>query len=101
MVQDLLDKVIIAGLSGLAVGLAPWLYTLRKENQGVKNDELDNVQKAVEIWRNLSQELEEKVRMLQEKIENIEASFKKKCESCKYRKIYEDELCRSRPDKRA
>lgn len=90
MIEELLDKVIIAGLSGLAVGLAPWLYSLRKNRQEVKNAELDNVQKAVEIWRNLSQQLEEKVRILQEKIEKIEISFQEQCENCKYRKFYED-----------
>lgn len=91
MIEDLLDKVVIAGLSGLAVGLAPWIYSLRKERQEIKNSELDNVQKAVEIWRNLSQQLEEKVKLLQEKIERIEISFQEKCENCKYRKYYEDE----------
>ena len=90
MIQDLLDKVIIAGLSGLAVGLAPWIYSLRKERQEIKNTELDNVQKAVEIWRELSQQLEEKVRLLQKKIEEIEVAFEEKCENCKYRKYYED-----------
>lgn len=89
MIEDLLNKVVIAALSGLAVGVAPYIYSLRKEKLAIRTSELDNVQKAVEIWRNLSQELEDKVVKLQEKIEGVEADFKKKCANCKYRKYYE------------
>lgn len=90
IMQDLWNEVVVAALSGLAVGLAPYLYSLRKERQLIRTDELDNVQKAVGIWRNLSQELEEKVKKLQERIEEIEATFKEKCDNCKYRKYYEN-----------
>lgn len=90
MIQEILDKVVIAALSGIAVGLAPWLYSLKKEKQVTKACELDNVQKAVEIWRNLSQELEEKVKVLEGKIQCIEESFRRKCETCKYRNDYEN-----------
>ena len=101
MIKEVVDQVIIAGLSGLAVGLAPWLYSLARTKQENKSSELDNVQKAVEIWRNLSQELEEKVKLLEEKIRKIEDSFWEKCETCKYRKFYENERDRTKSDKKA
>lgn len=90
IMQDLWNEVVIAALSGLALGLAPYLYSLRKERQLIRTNELDNVQKAVGIWRNLSQELEDKVKELQERIEEIEATFREKCDNCKYRKFYEN-----------
>ena len=76
---------------------AVYLFTRRKYRSEVKFSELDNVDKAISIWRNLAQELKEEqkemekqIDMLRERIKEVEEGFIKKCESCKHRKFYNE-----------
>ncbi len=62
----------------------------RKNRADAQGSELDNVDKAVSIWRNLAQDLEKKIEELEGKIKALEDFQVKKCEGCKYRKSYHE-----------
>lgn len=60
----------------------------RKNKAEAQSSELDNVKKAIEIWRELAQNLEKEIEELRAKIEMIEEGFTRKCEKCRYKKVY-------------
>ena len=69
-----------ASLSALGTGLAGWLFGRKKQNAEVKTSELDNVEKAVAIWRGIASDLEGKFTAMQHQFQelqkaNIELQF--------------------------
>ena len=60
----------------------------RKNRADAQKTELECVEKAVTIWRNLATDLEKKIEELEEKVKALEEAQVKKCEACKYRKAY-------------
>jgi DNA-directed RNA polymerase subunit M/transcription elongation factor TFIIS len=79
---------IISILPSLVSSLSVYFIMKRKRKADAQGTELDNVEKAVSIWRELSQGLEEKLKDLQEQMDTLRVEQKKKCEECKYRKHY-------------
>lgn len=68
--------------SGSLTGVFTWFFT-RKTTQkteriAAKSSELDNVEKAVEIWRNLAENLEKRVADLQEEIHALRMELAQK-----------------------
>ncbi len=45
-------------LTPIVTALAAWFFARRKNNAEAKTSELDNVEKAIKIWRTLSQDME-------------------------------------------
>ena len=45
-------------LTPIVTALAAWFFARRKNNADAKTSELDNVEKAIKIWRTLSQDME-------------------------------------------
>jgi DNA-directed RNA polymerase subunit M/transcription elongation factor TFIIS len=67
----------------------------QKEQAQAIGSELDNVEKAVTIWRQLSEEqtsrvtlMELEITELKNTVRNIEEMYRKKCDGCKYKKFY-------------
>ena len=95
-----MSDIIVAAIGFLATfitGGGVFFLTRRKYRTELKNTELDNVDKAISIWRSLAQglneeqkEMEKQINMLREEIKRIEKGFQKKCEECKFRKFYND-----------
>ena len=63
-----MDPIIITGIVGAATGAITWLFTRKKQNAETKvteatahTTELDAIDKAVGIWRNLAQDLKKEV----------------------------------------
>lgn len=93
-------EIIAAVISGgVLTKTIDYLFNLKKNKAGTRKEEaqaesleLDNVDKAVKIWRQLSEEQTKKVEQLQKKVDEMEACinnledyYKKKCDTCPYK----------------
>lgn len=74
-----------------------WLISRRKGKEEVKTIELQNAERVINMWRGLYEELHKKVQGLEKEIQelreelaSIEKTNQKKCDSCKYKKAYEN-----------
>ena len=60
-------------LSALAASVGTYLTTRKKENVDIQGGELSNTQEAVKIWRELAQDMSDKVKELSDKIDILTA----------------------------
>ena len=60
-------------LSALVASLGTYLTTRKKENVDIQGGELSNTQEAIKIWREMAQEMSDKVKELSDKIDNLTA----------------------------
>jgi cell division protein FtsB len=88
---------LIIALIGLLTTVGAWLVSGRKNKAETLAVELQNVQQVVKLWKDLTDELTRKVTALEKEIvklrkelEDIERANQKKCETCKYKKAYEN-----------
>lgn len=89
--------ILTSILSSVISGSIVFIWTRRKYKAETRSAELDNIQKAVSIWRNLAKDLEEELKSLKkefselkDQMTSLQENFIKKCEQCKYRKYYQD-----------
>lgn len=54
----LVDILVASGFSGVVMTIVTWIISRRKNKADATASELDNVEKAIKIWRELSDELE-------------------------------------------
>lgn len=73
-----MDSIIITGIVGAVTGTITWLFTRRKQDAETKiteatahTTELDAIDKAVGIWRNLAQDLKKEVDELRNLISEL------------------------------
>lgn len=88
---------IIIALIGLSTTVGAWLVSGRRNRAEALALELQNVQRVVKLWRDLTDELTRKVLALEgeivklrKELEDIERANQKKCDTCKYKKAYEN-----------
>jgi len=94
-----LITIIIAIVgSGTFGSLLTLFLTKKKRKAETLGIELDNANKVIKIWRELSEEqaakidhLEEKVSELITDIEAIKRLYEAQCNNCTYRKAYEEQ----------
>jgi peptidoglycan hydrolase CwlO-like protein len=60
-------------LTALVASLATYFSTRKKENVDIQGGELSNTQEAVKIWRELAQDMSDKVKELSDKIDILTA----------------------------
>lgn len=60
-------------LTALAASLATYFSTRKKENVDIQGGELSNTNEAIKIWRELAQDMTDKVKELSEKIDILTA----------------------------
>jgi peptidoglycan hydrolase CwlO-like protein len=60
-------------LTALVASLATYFSTRKKENVDIQGGELSNTQEAIKIWREMAQEMSDKVKELSDKIDNLTA----------------------------
>ena len=60
-------------LTALAASVGTYLTTRKKENVDIQGGELSNTQEAVKIWRELAQDMSDKVKELSDKIDILTA----------------------------
>ena len=60
-------------LTALIASIATYFSTRKKENVDIQGVELSNTQEAVKIWRELAQDMSDKVKELSDKIDILTA----------------------------
>ena len=60
-------------LTALIASIATYFSTRKKENVDIQGGELSNTQEAVKIWRELAQDMSDKVKELSDKIDILTA----------------------------
>jgi peptidoglycan hydrolase CwlO-like protein len=60
-------------LTALVASIATYFSTRKKENVDIQGGELSNTQEAVKIWRELAQDMSDKVKELSDKIDILTA----------------------------
>jgi chromosome segregation ATPase len=71
-----MTEVIITALLSSVTGLTGWIFGRRKNIAQVRTIELDNIEKAVEIWRNLAESYALKLTVIQAEIDKVSAENK-------------------------
>lgn len=59
--------------AALSASLITYFSTRRKENIDIQGGELSNTEAAIKIWREMAQEMSDKVKELSDKIDNLTA----------------------------
>jgi peptidoglycan hydrolase CwlO-like protein len=60
-------------LTATIASLATYFSTRKKENVDIQGGELSNTQEAIKIWREMAQEMSDKVKELSDKIDHLTA----------------------------
>jgi chromosome segregation ATPase len=66
---DWITNVLTASIASLAT----YFSTRKKENVDIQGGELSNTQEAIKIWREMAQEMSDKVKELSDKIDILTA----------------------------
>jgi hypothetical protein len=94
-----MSTTIIIALFSLFTALGSsfitFLFTKKKNKAETLSVELDNARKVIEIWRELSEEQSERIKVLEIRIddlqndmETIKSAHEEQCNSCNYKKFY-------------
>jgi predicted RNase H-like nuclease (RuvC/YqgF family) len=65
------DEVILPSITGAIGAFVSWLVGRKKENVEVQGSEITNTQEAIKIWREMAQEMSDKVKELGEKVDAL------------------------------
>lgn len=68
-----LEDILGQSVTGAIAALIGWLVGRRKEQADITTTELDQTTKAIEIWRQMAQEMSDKVKELSDKIDILTA----------------------------
>jgi len=69
--NDTIGTIIIALFSSIATGLGSWIFARKKNAAEAKSVELENVSKAVEIWREAAENLNAQLKIYTEQYEKM------------------------------
>lgn len=69
--NDTLRTIIIALFTSIASGLGGWIFARKKNAAEAKSVELENVSKAVEIWREAAENLNAQLKLYTEQFEKM------------------------------
>jgi len=92
--------IVLAIISSGALGsIATILFARRKTKAETSSIEIDNAQKVINIWKDLSEELNQQVKTLEVKVDDMqndikvmEQKYKEQCDNCEYKKAYYKDL---------
>ena len=65
------DDIIIPSLTGAIGAFVSWLVGRKKENVEVQGSEITNTQEAIKIWRELAEDMSNKVKELSDKVDQL------------------------------
>lgn len=65
------DDIILPSITGAIGAFVSWLVGRKKENVEVQGSEITNTQEAIKIWREMAQEMSDKVKDLGEKVDAL------------------------------
>jgi peptidoglycan hydrolase CwlO-like protein len=63
---------VYSTLSAAGVASVTWLFSRKKQQAETVQTELDNVQKAVEIWRQTAEDLKKEVEQLRAEVKELQ-----------------------------
>jgi gas vesicle protein len=66
-----LDDIIIPSVTGGVASFITWLIGRKKESVEVQGSEITNTQEAIKIWREMAQEMSDKVKELSDKVDAL------------------------------
>jgi peptidoglycan hydrolase CwlO-like protein len=66
-----LSDIIVPSLTAFFGAFVTWLFGRKKENVEVQGSEITNTQEAIKIWREMAQEMSDKVKELSEKVDAL------------------------------
>lgn len=70
--MEAISSVLPEILTAIISAFVAWFFARKKNEAEANSLELDNVDKAIAIWRKLAQDLEAKIALLTKKIEELE-----------------------------
>ncbi len=71
--NELFTFLLTNVLPPFATAVAAWLFARRKNNAEASSSELENVEKALAIYRAIIHDLHEKIKQLEEELERVQA----------------------------
>lgn len=77
-----MNEILYSTIPAVVTGILTYIFTRKKQQQETKANELDNVQKALEVYRGIIQDLKTDLEQTQEKItelNNYIDEIRKKC----------------------
>jgi predicted RNase H-like nuclease (RuvC/YqgF family) len=63
------DDIIIPSITGAIGAFVTWLVGRKKENVEVQGSEITNTQEAIKIWREMAEDMSNKVKELSDKVD--------------------------------
>ena len=65
------DDIIVPSITGGIASFITWLIGRKKENVEVQGSEITNTQEAIKIWREMAEDMSNKVKELSDKVEAL------------------------------
>ena len=66
-----LDDIIVPSITGAIGAFVSWLVGRKKENVEVQGSEITNTQEAIKIWREMAEDMSNKVKDLSDKVDAL------------------------------
>lgn len=66
-----LDDIVVPSITGAIGAFITWIFGRKKENVEVQGSEITNTQEAIKIWREMAQEMSDKVKELSDKVDAL------------------------------
>lgn len=85
---DWIKEILLYGLPALFTGFAGWLFGRGRQREEIHALEMDNVSKAIEIWRKTAEDVEAKCERLYKEVAELKTNHAKLADD--YRKLAED-----------
>ncbi len=66
-----LDDILVPSITGAIASFVTWLIGRKKENVEVQGSEITNTQEAIKIWREMAEDMSNKVKELSDKVDAL------------------------------
>ena len=77
-----MNEILCTTLPAVVTGILTYIFTRKKQQQETKANELDNVQKALEVYRSIIDDLKKDLEETSKKVESLNTyidEIRKKC----------------------
>ncbi len=77
-----MNEILYTTIPAVVTGILTYIFTRKKQHQETKANELDNVQKALEVYRSIIEDLKTDLEETSKKVESLNTyidEIRKKC----------------------
>lgn len=77
-----MNEILYTTIPAVVTGILTYIFTRKKQQQETKANELDNVQKALEVYRSIIEDLKTDLEETSKKVESLNSyidEIRKKC----------------------